>query len=180
MLTINLLYALPRTPLHRRLEAEGRIVPDGDRLSNVDFRLPYDDVVASWRRVITEAYRPEALFARFARQSETTYRHRFRPARRTALRQIVSGLRLIGRLLWNVGVRADYASAYRSVARRLAAAGQVEEAIHVGLVGHHLIQFARECARGDGEASFYSDRGRVAVPQTLRTEGEAATPAGPA
>src|SRR5919109_345914 len=42
ILTINILYALPKTPLWRRLEAEGRLLPDGDRESNVVFRLPYD------------------------------------------------------------------------------------------------------------------------------------------
>jgi hypothetical protein len=29
MLTINILYALPRTPLWRRLEREGRLLADG-------------------------------------------------------------------------------------------------------------------------------------------------------
>jgi radical SAM superfamily enzyme YgiQ (UPF0313 family) len=42
MLTINLLYALPMTPLWRRLEKEGRILSDGTggEESNVKFLLP--------------------------------------------------------------------------------------------------------------------------------------------
>src|SRR5262245_14858375 len=46
--TINLLQALPKTPLWDRLRDEGRLVEDEDRESNVDFRLPYASVVAMW------------------------------------------------------------------------------------------------------------------------------------
>ena len=46
LLTINLLQALPQTPLWDRLEREGRLVNDDDgRDSNVEFLLPYDQVV---------------------------------------------------------------------------------------------------------------------------------------
>ncbi len=46
MLTINLLQALPRTPLWDRLKKENRLLLDDDsRDSNVDFHLPYDQVV---------------------------------------------------------------------------------------------------------------------------------------
>ena len=60
MLTINLLHALPRTPLWDRLSAAGRIVGGdlSERESNVDFLLPYDDVVESWRRTVTLGLRP--------------------------------------------------------------------------------------------------------------------------
>src|SRR5438270_655178 len=47
LLTINLLQALPKTPLWDRLEREGRLVNDEGRDSNVNFLLPYDEVVAS-------------------------------------------------------------------------------------------------------------------------------------
>src|SRR5438309_119806 len=63
LLTINVLYALPKTPLWRRLEAEDRLVPDVGRESNVAFRLPYETVIDMWRRCITAAYDPEARFA---------------------------------------------------------------------------------------------------------------------
>jgi biotin synthase-like enzyme len=42
MLTINLLHALPRTPLWRRLELEGRLVFNENRESNVEFLMPYE------------------------------------------------------------------------------------------------------------------------------------------
>src|SRR5205823_7228756 len=50
LLTINVLYALPKTPLWRRLETEGRLVPEAGRESNVAFRLPYETVIDMWRR----------------------------------------------------------------------------------------------------------------------------------
>ena len=50
LLTINLLQALPKTPLWDRLERENRLIDDESRDSNVDFLLPYDQVVSSWRK----------------------------------------------------------------------------------------------------------------------------------
>jgi len=55
MLTINILYALPKTPLWRRLEAEGRLLSGEGRESNVEFKLPYETVLDMWRRCITAA-----------------------------------------------------------------------------------------------------------------------------
>src|SRR3954470_13805466 len=48
MLTINLLQALPKTPLWDRLERAGRIADDPALESNVRFLRPYDEVVATW------------------------------------------------------------------------------------------------------------------------------------
>src|SRR5262249_23690403 len=76
LLTINVLYALPKTPLWRRLEAERRLVPEAGRESNVDFRLPYDTVVDMWRRCITSAYDPHAVYARLAPQVPHTHTRR--------------------------------------------------------------------------------------------------------
>jgi hypothetical protein len=59
MLTINLLQALPRTPLWDRLERAGRIDADPTRESNVRFLRPYDEVVSMWRRCIAYANDPE-------------------------------------------------------------------------------------------------------------------------
>ena len=59
MLTINLLQALPKTPLWDRLERADRLSQDDARESNVVFLRPYDDVVATWRRSIAYANDPE-------------------------------------------------------------------------------------------------------------------------
>src|ERR1700687_4872228 len=51
ILTINLLQALPRTPLWDRLQRDGRLIIDDVGLeSNVRFLRHYDEVVATWRR----------------------------------------------------------------------------------------------------------------------------------
>ncbi len=60
MLTMNLLQALPRTPLWDRLKREQRLIEDDDgRESNVAFHLPYDQVLAMWRECMRVAYQPE-------------------------------------------------------------------------------------------------------------------------
>jgi radical SAM superfamily enzyme YgiQ (UPF0313 family) len=74
LLTINLLQALPKTPLWDRLKREGRLIEDSDRDSNVDFKLPYDHVVSTWRECMGRAYTPEKLFERFEHQVIHTIR----------------------------------------------------------------------------------------------------------
>ena len=76
MLTINLLYALPKTPLWRRLETERRLVDDEGRESNVAFRLPYRAVLDMWRKCIVTAYDPPAVYARYAHNQRHTFRNR--------------------------------------------------------------------------------------------------------
>src|SRR5204862_4482398 len=76
MLTINILYALPRTPLWRRLQREGRLLDDGSLESNVRFRLPYETVLAMWRKCITAAYEPAARYDRFANRVANTVANR--------------------------------------------------------------------------------------------------------
>jgi hypothetical protein len=76
MLTINLLQALPKTPLWDRLKVAGRLSDDPTLESNVCFLRPYDDVVSMWRRCIAYANDPERLFQRFHHQVESTYVNR--------------------------------------------------------------------------------------------------------
>jgi len=161
MLTINLLHALPRTPLWRRLEQEGRLVFDETRESNVQFALPYEQVVEMWRRCITTAYAPEFLYQRFAYQMAHTYPNRIAvpnsPAR-TSWANIRKGLMLMKNILLQVGLSGQYRKTFWQMAGPALRAGNIEGLIHVGLVGHHLIQFAQECGRGEESASFYSQK----------------------
>ena len=63
MLTINLLQALPKTPLWDRLKSADRLsFDDNSRESNVVFMRPHDEVVEMWRRCIAYANDPEQLF----------------------------------------------------------------------------------------------------------------------
>ncbi len=85
MLTINLLQALPRTPLWDRLKKADRLDDDPTRESNVRFVRPYDEVVQTWRRCIAYANDPERLFSRFYHQVDQTYVNRMIPPARGKL-----------------------------------------------------------------------------------------------
>ena len=165
MLTINLLQALPRTPLWRRLEQEGRLLGDPNRESNVDFLMPYEQVVEMWQKCITTAYEPEFLYERFAYNIQHTYKNRIpvpnSPAR-VSKANIKKGLTYLSNILLRVGVFSPYRRTFWKLAWPALKQGNIESIIHVGLVGHHLIQFSQECASGQESASFYSQKLRQA------------------
>lgn len=159
MLTINILYALPKTPLWRRLEQAGRLSQERGRESNVVFRVPYESVVAAWRRCIAATYTPEAIYRRFAHQLTHTFPNRRRfplSPHRASWRNTLLGMRILGRIIWRIGVRADYRRTFWRLAGPALRAGRIEEVINVAVVGHHLIEFTRDCLRGAGESSFYA------------------------
>ena len=170
MLTINMLQALPKTPLWDRLQKEGRIVDDAERESNVHFLLPYDDVVAMWRRSMSKAYQPEALFDRYRHQLAHVWPKRGRkPLSRQRLRLRPKGLTVLGRLLWHVGLRGEggYRGTFWPFALPLLARGQIEPLLHYGLVAHHLIVFAADATAGKLNASHYSVNLREEAPAVL-------------
>jgi radical SAM superfamily enzyme YgiQ (UPF0313 family) len=160
MATINLLQALPRTPLWDRLQKEGRLHDeDLSRESNIDFKMPYDDVVAMWRSCMEKAYRPEALFARYQHQMRETRPNRLkRPKSRQRLstRNLRMAAVIIAKLFWKVGVRGEYRRAFWSFVLPRLMRGQIEPIMSVGLVAHHLIMFARDASSGKSGASHYS------------------------
>ncbi len=163
MLTINLLQALPRTALYERLSREKRIVEDEGLESNVVFRRPYKDVLSSWRQCIAEAYAPDALYARFAHNIGHTYVNRIRPdfgPQRASFANVVYGMRILLNVLLRVGALSDYRRRFWKTAVPLLLKGRIEELIHIGLVGHHLITFTREALAGDQNASFYAKTAR--------------------
>ncbi|HEY7372095.1 MAG TPA: B12-binding domain-containing radical SAM protein, partial [Polyangia bacterium] len=167
VLTINLLHALPRTPLWRRLEGEGRLTADGARASNVAFKLGYDQTVDAWLRCVSAAYRPEAIYARFAHNVAETFSRR-KPVpthpRRRSPASVARGLAILLRVLWRLGVRGRYRRTFWKMALPLLRAGRIESLIHVAIVSHHMIEFTRECARDRGEAAFYAAPPAAAAP----------------
>jgi radical SAM superfamily enzyme YgiQ (UPF0313 family) len=159
LLTINLLQALPRTPLYRRLEGEGRLIDEPGRESNVVFTMPYEDMVAMWRRTFTAAYQPEAIYRRFAYHVDHVFPNRITPPnskQRVNARNMLLAVRILGNLLVRVGLLSDYRNVFWKMTKQTLGRGNVEALIHIGMVSHHLITFAREASAGLQSASFYS------------------------
>jgi radical SAM superfamily enzyme YgiQ (UPF0313 family) len=160
MLTMNLLQALPRTPLWDRLKRENRLIEDDESLeSNVAFRLPYDQVLAMWRKCMRIAYRPEAVIARYEHQIRTTYPNRLRlpnSPQRASWRNIRRALIMLSRIFWFVGVKGDYRRVFWRYALARLVRGEIEYLIATMLLVHHLVLFAREASAGRRDASNYN------------------------
>jgi radical SAM superfamily enzyme YgiQ (UPF0313 family) len=167
VLTINVLYALPKTPLWQRLETAGRLVEDGGRESNVDFLMPYDTVLEMWRRCIATAYEPAELYARYAHQQVATFPNRFdypRNASRESRENMLMGLGLLARIVWRMGIRGHYRRTFWKMAWPALKSGKIEQLIHIAVVSYHLIEFTRDCLRGAGESSFYAPAPMASIP----------------
>jgi radical SAM superfamily enzyme YgiQ (UPF0313 family) len=160
VLTINLLEALPRTPLYRRLQAEGRVIDAEGRESNVDFKLPYDDVVAMWRRTFSTAFAPEAIYGRFLYNQQHTYPNRIEipPTGKLKLANLVRGLTTLAKLVVKVGIFSDYRDVFWRMAKPALKSLDIETVIHVSLVSHHMISFSREAMAGQRSAAFFSPK----------------------
>jgi hopanoid C-2 methylase len=159
LMTVNLLYALPHTPLYERLERAGRILHDPDGESNIAFLEPRAIVVERWRRVITHLYEPANLYQRFLTQALHTYPKR--PARSHGWQQLTwrnvrRALRILSRILWHVGLRSDYRRHFWRMFWTLIRQGELEAIFHITVVAHHLIAYTREALQGKGQASNYS------------------------
>src|SRR5262249_29391407 len=110
MLTINLLQALPKTPLWDRLKKADRLADDPTLESKVRFVRRYAEVVAMWRRSIAYANDPEKLFARFHAQVDSTYVNRMIPPARGKLNwaNLSGALVLAFRVVLYIGILSDY------------------------------------------------------------------------
>ena len=171
VLTINLLQALPKTPLWDRLAAADRLSASPDRDSNVVFLRPYNEVLDSWQTAVRHAYTPEAIFRRFHWNLDHTYAKRFNPPV-TRARLNASNLRrfvvILVKILVKVGVLADYRRSFWRFANAALRAGRIADFIAVSLVAHHMITFARECTQGRQSAAFYANRTKATEPQDVR------------
>jgi hopanoid C-2 methylase len=172
VLTINLLYALPKTALWARLEKEDRLWLDDDetRESNVKFLMPYEQVVEMWRRVITTAYSPEFLYERYQYQVNFTYANRIVPPNspaRVNWPNIKKALIMMSNILIRMGVLSSYRKTFWKLAGPALKAGKIEDVIGTGWASYHLIEFAKECATGAESASFYSQKLREPEPEKV-------------
>jgi hypothetical protein len=164
MLTINLLQALPKSPLWDRLARENRLTSAETLESNVVFARPHDEVVADWRKCLAYAYDPARLFARYDHQTRVTYPHRlprvFAPGAVKA-KDVRRGLTILFKVIWKMGVLADYRRIFWRFAWPRLKAGKIEEVISVSILAKHLITFARKACAGELNASNYSMRLRA-------------------
>jgi hopanoid C-2 methylase len=161
LLAINLLQALPRTPLWDRLKAAGRLVDDATRDSNVVFLRPYEEVLESWRQCVRHAYEPDRLYTRFDHNARHTFPNRIKPpVTRAQLNwpNIRKALTCLTNIFLHVGLLSDYRRTFWRMAWPALRNGRIEELIHIALVSHHLITYARECERGMQMASNYAVR----------------------
>jgi hypothetical protein len=175
LLAINLLQALPRTPLWDRLEAAHRLVDDPELESNVVFTRPYQDVVESWLQCVRHAYEPEALYARFEHNARHTFPNRIKPpvtSARLNLPNIRKALTCLFNIFLQIGCLGRYRRTFWRMAWPALRSGRVEELIHIAVVAHHLITYARECEEGLQRASNYATR---PAPASLRRLAEGNT-----
>ncbi len=168
--TLNILYALPKTPLYNRLEEAGRIVSDEGRDSNVQFLRPYDELIADWLNLIAKVYEPEALYQRYAAQAIKTYPNRRRPKyplRQATPRNLGRAFSIFTRLIWHVGIRSDYRKVFWRMFRTQLRQGLIENIFQIALVAHHLIEYTRDTVEGRIHACHFAPRIR---PQSMTPE----------
>lgn len=163
MLTINLLQALPQTPLWDRLAKADRIDDGEGRESNVRFLLPYDQVVAMWRDCMKQAYEPETLYKRYQFQIENVWPNRLpKPLSKARLSptNIRRALTMLVKIFWVLGVRADYRRIFWKYSWPWLRQGKIEFLIATSVCAHHLIMFARDACAGRTNASNYAFKQR--------------------
>ncbi|MGJ0393601.1 MAG: B12-binding domain-containing radical SAM protein [Methylocystis sp.] len=159
MLTINLLQALPKTPLWERLEKEGRLCDDESRDSNVLFKRPYEEVVETWRNCLRHAYDPARLFQRYEIVTRQTFSNRRpRPRGQATPRNVRRGFIMLFKVCWKLGVIADYRRIFWAYAWPRIKTGRIEDVISIGILAKHLITYARKACAGKLNASNYSAR----------------------
>ena len=176
MLTINLLQALPKTPLWDRLKKADRLaLNDDSRESNVVFLRPHDEVVEMWRRSIAYANDPEKLFERFRYQVDATYVNRkVTPAKgKLTWNNLRIGAVMAWRVLLYLCLLSDFRKPFWRMAKHALRQGQIDGMMGAAFMGYHLIQFTREALRGDQNASYYSAKKRATPMAVDRATGPA-------
>jgi hopanoid C-2 methylase len=161
MLTINLLQALPKTPLWDRLATENRLSDEEKRESNVVFKRSYEETVKCWRDCLRYAYDPARLFARYEFLAQHVFpnrRPRPRPPGQVTPKNIRNGFKMLFKICWKLGVIADYRRIFWDFAKPRIKRGQIADVISVGILAKHLITYARKACAGKLNASNYSAR----------------------
>lgn len=166
----NMLYALPSTPLWRRLQKEGRLLPDNEAgESNIRFKLPAETINSMYTAAVENLYAPKALYERFKHNALNTYGNRKKlPMNRYSLASdsVKYGLKAMGRVLWKIGVRSAYRREFWKLAWVLLKNGHMDQLVYAGAMGHHFIQFRNDILAGRVRLSTFSHReGEDTAPQ---------------
>lgn len=158
VLLIGVLVALPKTPLWDRLSREGRLIHDDSRDSNVQFLLPYEEVMNSWRRCLEEAYEPSTLFARYQYQCEYTYKNRlplFHSPERYGWKNICLALLILFKVVWKIGVLGPYKFAFWRFVLGQIRTGSLTGWLWPVVVSHQLVMYARTVSRDKLSSSVF-------------------------
>jgi hypothetical protein len=127
--SVGMLYAIPKTPLHARLAAEGRLDPQDDSefgTNAIPLQMSREDLRDGYIKVISDLYEPEAFFGRledlvlhghldYGRAVRRYWRDHPRAWFKTQAKNLVRSLVLFQRLMWGI----PEASLRREYRRRL-------------------------------------------------------------
>jgi radical SAM superfamily enzyme YgiQ (UPF0313 family) len=141
---VGLLHAIPGTPLEKRLRAEGRLRPmaSTDQFGRTNFqtRLPEEEVVHGYRRILQSLYEPDRYLNRVRAMM------RVRPAfvsRHGWLqpRKLLAGARAMA----VQGIAGSYRRSYWRFLREVWRADRqrLAEAVMRAACGHHFIEYTR-------------------------------------
>ncbi|MCZ6690841.1 MAG: B12-binding domain-containing radical SAM protein [Planctomycetota bacterium] len=142
---VGMLSALPHTPLYHRLEKEGRLREgvSGDQfgLTNVVTKLPVDQMVSGYRRVLETLYDPSVFFDR-CREYLRWYRT---PSEVTRPKE-AQDVRAVLRAMVAQGLRSPYRREYWRFLRWVLfhCPRQMGRALALAAAGHHYITYTRE------------------------------------
>lgn len=156
---INMLYAPPKTPLRRRLEAEGRLIDRGEVAdSNIRFLVPEEVVRERFRQAVARCFEPSAVFARFRYAARLTHVNRARlPRRRVTRGQVKGGLLAILATVYRLGIEAPYRGEFWWLALKLLGRGDLESLIHFAAMGYHMIRYRDDVLAGVAQQCIHTE-----------------------
>ena len=156
---INMLYAPPKTPLRRRLEAEGRLIEDSEVTdSNIRFKAPAEVVRRRWEDTIRRCFEPSAVFARFRHAARFTHPNRAPiPRRRVSWSQVKTGVSTILATIQRLGIEAPYRGEFWWLSLALLRRGDLEALLHFAAMGYHMIQYREEVLAGNAQPCIHTE-----------------------
>ena len=164
LLTINLLYALPKTPLHDRLAREGRSA-ERRRSGRQGVERAFPHGLRRRRRHVVRNHHRRLPARQAARPLPSPDRHDLPTAAAQSRASRAGRSSGAASACWRAcsGIAArGAAGAVNSGAWRCrcCARGRIEEMVSIATVAHHLITFVGEIRSGKHEACFYADPSR--------------------